>query len=281
MTIKAMHLLHYLVFTALILTLLTACQSGPLFYGQPTYVPTPTFPPFPPTPQPTPTLMPSSLPIATPAPNPQIVTHQKQVDGKNLYTMDLKFPYLEQAPDPRFDLFNREVDKVINSIQQDFLDNLKKSPVTPDPNMPPSFLGSDYKITHGNAGLLSVLFSIDFYMAGAAHPNQYARTLNLNITDGKVLNLADLFNPGADYLKVISDYCIQDLKNQGRLETESGALPNADNYRSWNITPQGLLISFDPYQVIAYAMGPQAVTIPYASLKQIINISGPLSALLQ
>ena len=285
MTSKAKLLIRRQLFAALvfsaILSLVSACQLTPISFGQPTYVPTPTFPPFPVSTAPLPTITPSPLPIYTPAPNPQIVSRQKHVDGKNLYTMTLNYPYLEGSTDARFDLFNVEVDKIVNSIQQDFLENLKNLPGTPDPNMAPSFLGSEYQITNGNAGLLSVLFSVDYYVSGAAHPNLNFKTLNLNIAEGKVLAMADLFKPGADYLKVISDFCIQDLKKQGRLESESGAAPDPQNFRSWNITPQGLLISFDPYQVIAYAMGPQAVTMPYASLKDILNPDGPLFGVVQ
>jgi hypothetical protein len=240
-------------------------------------VPSPTFPPFP---QKTPTA--SAIPILTetPGPPPMVVTHQKLVDGKNLYTINLIYPVLEGSTDPLFDLFNQEVEKTVNSIQQEFLDNLKKFPTTPDPNLPPSFLGSDYRITNGNAGLLSVLFTVNYYVSGAAHPNQYALTLNLDIAAGKVLNLSDLFKPGADYLKIISDYCIQDLKKQDKLEFDSGALPKPENYGSWNITKEGLLISFDPYQVASYAMGPQSVTVPYSALKDILEPSGPLEPIL-
>jgi hypothetical protein len=131
---------------------------------------------------------------------------------------------------------------------------------------------------YGEHGLMSVLFSVDYYMAGAAHPNQYSVTLNLDVASGKVLALKDLFKPGVDYLNFISDYAIQDLTRQQRLETETGAAPTEENFRSWNITQNGLLFSFDPYQVAAYAAGPQSVTIPYASLKDLIHPSGPLAS---
>ncbi len=261
-----------------VLSLSTACQPILTLLGQPTYVPTPTFPPFP---QPSPTN--TSVPQAslTPGPGPQIVTRQKNVDGKSLFTLSMNYPYLENADDPRFDLFNQEIAKELDSIQQSFLDNLKNLPSTPDPSLPPSFLGTEYKITHGDAGLLSVLFTVGFYVTGAAHPNQYAVALNLDVANGKVLALSDLFNPGTDYLKAVSDYCLADLKKQGRLEWDSGALPKAENYHSWNITSDGLLISFDPYQVTSYAMGPQSVTIPYVALKDVLNRSGPLAPLLK
>ena len=95
-----------------------------------------------------------------------------------------------------------------------------------------------------------------------------------------MLQLQDLFDPGADYLKVISDYCIQELKRQNVLEWDTGVLPDAENFRDWNITSSGLLFSFDPYVVASYAQGPQSVTIPYADLDSVLNPRGPLSPLL-
>ena len=60
-----------------------------------------------------------------------------------------------------------------------------------------------------------------------------------------------------------------------------GADPLPDNYRTWNIAVDGLVITFDAYQVAAYAAGPQIVTIPYMELQAIIDPSGPLEVYLQ
>jgi hypothetical protein len=43
------------------------------------------------------------------------------------------------------------------------------------------------------------------------------------------------------------------------------------------ITKKGLWITFDPYQVAAYAAGPQTVLVPYSALKDIIKPDGPVA----
>jgi len=257
---------------------LAGCQALTGLFS--TYAPTPTFPPFP---QPTPTVTAAPVPTLTPAPPPMIVSRQKQEDNSSpsLYTLKFNYPFLEGVSDPRFQLFNQEVDKIIARVSQDFKNNLQANDATPIPNSQGSFQSVDYSIQYGEHGLVSVLFNVDLYMAGAAHPNQYFATLNLDIASGKVLALKDIFKPGADYLKFISGYAIQDLTRQGRLDWETGAAPNEDNFHSWNITPGGLFFSFDPYQVTAYAMGPQAVTIPYAAMKDLLDPAGPLTPLFQ
>jgi len=256
----------------LMIILFGACQLLP---GESiTYLPTPTFPPFP---QPTPAPKATALSSTAPASPGMIISKQLVEDGKNLYTLKLNYPSLEGASDQRFQLFNQEILKLVERIRQDFKTNVQAYNATPDPNFAPSFLTSDYVIENGSSGLLSVRFNVSSYMTGAAHPNQNAATLNLDIANSKVLALKDLFKPGADYLTPISNYCLQDLKKQARLEWDTGAAPKDENYQNWNITPSGLLISFDPYQVASYALGPQAVTIPYSALKDILNSSGPLA----
>jgi hypothetical protein len=63
-------------------------------------------------------------------------------------------------------------------------------------------------------------------------------------------------------LNVISAYCVKDLQDQSKKndmlmedQIKEGAAPRADNYGAWTITRKGLWITFDPYQVAAYAAG--------------------------
>jgi hypothetical protein len=132
-----------------------------------------------------------------------------------------------------------------------------------------------------------VLLDVGSYSAGAAHPNSYSETVNFDLRNGKLLKLADLFQPGSKYLQTISAYCIADLKKQGKQKgpdsmldddwIERGAGPDAENYGSWTVGKKGLEITFDSYQVAAYAAGPQHVLVPYSALKDLIKTDGPLA----
>jgi len=116
--------------------------------------------------------------------------------------------------------------------------------------------------------------------------NSNTTVVNYDVKNGKKLALGDLFNPKSNYLSVISTYCIKDLRDQAKRDKESmldedmmksGASPRADNYQACSITKKGLWITFDPYQVAAYAAGPQYVLVPYSALKDIIKPDGPLA----
>jgi hypothetical protein len=58
-----------------------------------------------------------------------------------------------------------------------------------------------------------------------------------------------------------------------------GAKPMPENYDNWNITPDGLLITFDMYQVAPGASGPLQVLVPYAQLQGVIDPQGPLAGI--
>ncbi|MBU0492773.1 MAG: DUF3298 domain-containing protein [Chloroflexi bacterium] len=138
----------------------------------------------------------------------------------------------------------------------------------------------DYDAPASTPDLVSILFRIESYTAGAAHPAHHSAVLNYDLKAGKVLALADLFKPDTKYLDAIANYCIDDLGKRGILDFKEGAEAKAENYRSWNVTPQGLQITFDPAQVAAYAAGPQTVAIPYTALEDVIDPAGPLAPFL-
>ena len=108
------------------------------------------------------------------------------------------------------------------------------------------------------------------YVSGAAHPYHFSQTVNYDLEQGKDIALIDLFLPNSDYLQTIAAYCAAQLKTRNiGFDTgfTQGADPTPDNYRNWNITADGLLITFDEYQVAAYAAGPQTVIVPYSEFK--------------
>ncbi len=143
-----------------------------------------------------------------------------------------------------------------------------------------------YDTTLATDDLLSFHFEASVY-TGGAHPNSYSKNLTFDVKTGKKIKLAELFKPNSNYLKKISDISVESLRKQLKKIGEgqdpdeemlrSGTEPSNENYSEWNITKKGLLINFDPYQVAAYAYGPQRVLIPFNSLKDIAKEDGALS----
>jgi hypothetical protein len=147
-----------------------------------------------------------------------------------------------------------------------------------------SYFDTQYALVYQSNGLWALKFSFSGYADGATHPFHYSMTFNYDLEQGRELALGDLFAADTGYLKAISSFCIAELTRRdigfyGGFE--HGAEPNDANYRNWNITFDGILITFDEYQVAPYAAGPQSITVPFSELKSIINPQGPLVAVVR
>jgi len=191
------------------------------------------------------------------------------------YKLDIQLPQMEPAGQPWVDHFNQKIDEEVNKQIAAFKDALKD--IEPIEGLPDSELTVRYEISYANNGLVSVLFEGSQYVTGAAHPFPYMVAVNYDVQADRALDLADLFNPGTNYLDPIAAYCKEDLKKQGVLEFEEGALPTAENYQVWTLQADGLRISFGAYQVGPYAAGPQKVIVPYARLKSMAPADGILA----
>ena len=197
------------------------------------------------------------------------------------FTITSQTPQLTGSDDPRVAAFNQRLNelvaKEVDTFRQSFLQN-----TAPTVNNGSS-LDVTYTLVSQINDVWSFKFDFSFYSDGAAHPGLYSLTLNYDLGQGRELALSDLFLPNSNYLEAISKYCIAELSRQPFFEgpfTE-GAQSTPENYRNWNITPAGLMITFDEYQVAPYAAGPQKVIVPYSELHALVNPQGPLGKLHQ
>lgn len=195
---------------------------------------------------------------------------------KPKYEIDARWPVLEWNGNPQVEVFNQAAERLVESMIMSFKEGLADFPEDPILHETYSSLEIDFLPTTDRGGIVAVLFQISSYSAGAAHPGHYSRSLNFDLRDGKVLAMEDVFIPGSGYLDKLASACLKDLKERQVLDWEEGALADPKNYQVWNITPDGILVTFDEYQVAPYAAGPQSVVVPYAVLAAVIRPGGPL-----
>ncbi len=136
-------------------------------------------------------------------------------------------------------------------------------------------------VYYADNNLISTQFYGYSYFAGAAHPNNWSFTINYDLENSKEIFLKDLLTAGWE--SKISEICISEItkqkKDNGMEPSEwlkEGAGPKADNFKVFNVTKEGLLITFPTYQVGAYVEGPSEVFIKYSDIKEIINAKGLL-----
>lgn len=143
----------------------------------------------------------------------------------------------------------------------------------------------DYEVMALTAELASVRISLEINHAGAAHPSTETEVINFAFQEGREITLAELFTDGTPFLPPMADYCRQALRQQLADQADEGIVngtkPVAEHYSKWNITPQGLFVTFEEYQVASYAAGRQEVMIPYAALSGLNKNSSLLSPFLQ
>lgn len=223
---------------------------------------------LPPPPTPTPDLTLTSAPLHEENQNPS-------------YEIKAQVPALEGSTDARVVNFNTAMLNLVHTEINTFKKNVSELPPAAASISPASFLDVTYTLTLQRGDLWSFKFNFSLYMSGAAHPYDYTLTVNYDLGQGRQLVLNELFLPNSNYLALISNYCITELKEQPYVDSSSiqGANPTPENYRNWNITSDGLLITFDEGSVAAYAAGPQKIVMPYSELQTIIDPAGPLAGI--
>jgi hypothetical protein len=210
----------------------------------------------------------------------------KESNKKLMYEITVVYPQLTGGNNPNFEKFNQAAHASVTKKVAGFKKDITAEGDEPRPE---GSMGSDltvgYTVALAQDDLVSIAMDVSSYYQGAAHPNSYSDVINFDLKNGKQLKLSDLFKPGAKFLQPIASYCIAELKKQlkgsdGTVDNawiEKGAAPAATNYAGWTITRRGLSITFDPYQVGPYALGPQVVVVPYSNLKELINPDGPVA----
>ena len=174
--------------------------------------------------------------------------------------------------------FNRRAERLVRQRIATF----KRDIGTPERGSRARSLEINYSVSLVSDNLISVGFDA-YFETGGAHPNSYSFVLNYDLQSGRELALGDLFKPNSGYLRVISDYCIRQLRNQvSDYDTlRDGAAPTTNNYNSWLITQRGLSVTFDSYQVASYAEGPKGVLVPYSVIKNYVGPSSPIANLVK
>lgn len=198
-----------------------------------------------------------------------------------VYTINAQLPNLTGSDDPRVYTFVTLMHDIVMSEIGAF-----KSDVLQYASTPPISAGSSLDIQYSLVGQRGDFWSIKFeimgYADGAAHPYHYSITVNYDLEKGKEIVLDEIFLPGSNYLQKISELCKAELaaRNIGFEGFSQGADPLPENYQRWNVSDQGLMITFDEYQVAAYAAGPQVVVIPFGELGGLVDYQSSLAPFL-
>lgn len=122
---------------------------------------------------------------------------------------------------------------------------------------------------------VSYIYTIYLDTLGA-HGNTYFHTFTFDKKTGAPLKLGDLFTPNASYLQTLSTLARARLpRAMGEYavlrDIEQGTTPEEANFENFYLENGDFVLLFPPYQVAAYAAGPQIVKIPRTELAAILR----------
>ena len=224
--------------------------------------------------------------------------HEPLAEGHR-YHVSVRYPQLSGLEESRQD----EINTVLRARAFAFLQDARSRYHGADAahedafQSTPSSYKVGYTVTLLSAAVLSVMFNVETYGAGAMHGNEHTVALNYQLRPILPLQLRDLFhhdNETNEFLGAISAYCIRELHHQAWSYCEAvqgpairayddeqiheGAGPDEENFKAYNLMNDGLMLSFDPYSVGSYSWGTRRVLIPYEDLPSLCP-DGPAASI--
>lgn len=195
------------------------------------------------------------------------------------YTVHLEYPQFPGLPKD----FNQ---KIKNSILEEVSDFKTTSKDNAEARLATAKSGekatSDFSFMSGweaeqiNKSIVSFVLHTYFY-TGGAHGGQGLSTFTYDIKNKKEVNLENLFGESKGYLEKISQFTMNDLKNQLRIVSGGepntdmlveGTSPQAKNFERFTLGAGGTVtFYFEQYQVAPYVAGEQKVIMPLSYIK--------------
>ncbi|SDW18288.1 WG containing repeat-containing protein [Paenibacillus sp. CF384] len=133
----------------------------------------------------------------------------------------------------------------------------------------------DFDVSFYKQQLLQLELTGYHFPFGAAHGMPTKKYAIIDLTTGQMFALKDLFKPGSNYVKELSEIIGKQIKNDPQYSyvfpnTYNGIRPDQPFFVSEN----ALHIYFEPYEIAPYAAGFPTFTIPFAQIRSILDTNG-------
>ncbi|TMW72897.1 WG repeat-containing protein [Alteribacter natronophilus] len=145
-------------------------------------------------------------------------------------------------------------------------------PVTPEETADGTYSG-DFNVLFYRSDLNVLELNGYDFPFGAAHGMPYRTTVSVNIRNGRIYTLSDLFKDDADYVTEISEIVGQQIEENPDYffpDAYTGISPDQPFY----VTDDSLVVYFAPYEIAAYAAGFPEFPIPFTQIEELIDTSG-------
>ncbi|WP_432357961.1 DUF3298 and DUF4163 domain-containing protein [Sporosarcina sp. UB5] len=184
-------------------------------------------------------------------------------------TINVYYPVVTQMKDS---IVQRKINNIIiHTLNQILIEQQFYNPALVE-------LLATFEIKNNQRGILS-LNLIVYSFTGGAHGMTIIKSLTFNVKTGKQYELKDLFKPGSDYVKKLSDIIRVDIKKWDipLLDPPFKEIrPDQDFY----IADTSVIIYFQLYEITAYAWGFPYFPIAILDITDIIKPQGPLNRMM-
>lgn len=132
-----------------------------------------------------------------------------------------------------------------------------------------------FEVPDAPEGVFSIVFHSYIY-TGGAHGMTHVITRNYETPGGRHLTLEDLFRPASDYLPVLSDIAVSELRAKLGESADTdwikrGTAPERANFERFTLTRDAVVFHFEAYTVAPYSAGIQTVEIPRAEIAGLLR----------
>ncbi|TLS50047.1 DUF3298 domain-containing protein [Paenibacillus antri] len=197
-------------------------------------------------------------------------------------TIPLSPPYvvkeLKYKPNRDYLVYYPQVEGMSDAAAQEQanrrLRELAEVKPVPSGQLESSYTG-DFEIPFFRGSLLVVELNAYDYPWGAAHGMPTLVYAHLDLKNGRFYELKDLFLPGSDYAKKLSDIVGEQIKTDPQYDflfpdSYKGIKPDQPFY----VTADALHLYFQPYEIGPYAAGFPTFHIPFDQLRDVIDANG-------
>ncbi len=138
------------------------------------------------------------------------------------------------------------------------------------------FVRRSAEVIFSNAHLLSVEINEEDFKGGA-HSNTHRDYLNLAPSTGGSVSLASLLTPdGMEKLRVVAENRFRAGRHieTGKKLSEAGYNFADDRFtlsRTWGVTPAGLVIHYNDYEIAPHSTGPTTIELPWSDIRALIR----------
>ncbi len=201
-------------------------------------------------------------------------------DNKTMLTLSINYPQIILRHNrPVQDNINRHIQAQVNDYYNYVANDLYQQAVayykdTQKSGFP--FHNYDavlqYEITYNQRCHFS-LYRDRYEFTGGAHGNTVRASDSWNLIDGRIIPLSSLFSPGQNYQVFLIEQMIKQADSQIQqnpgiyFEDYRSLIAKYFNEESYYLTPSGVAVYYQQYEIAPYATGIVVFTIPYNTLQ--------------